>query len=72
MKHSERKTLAKLVASYPGATFTVEPTKRHERVVIAYKGGERSVIKSKRPGCPHAAMNFVADVKRAFRELDHG
>ena len=67
MTKDERKRLDATLAAFPGATYTVEPTKRHERVVVAYGGRSAVVVKSKTPHCGRAVDNFLGDVKRALR-----
>lgn len=72
MNRAERKAVEGALGFYPGASFNVERTKRHERVVLQHKGRTAHIVKSTTASCPHAAKNFLADVKRALRELDHG
>lgn len=67
MTKDETKRLDAVLAAFPGATYSVEPTKRHERVVVAYDGRSAVVTKSKTPRCGRATENFLGDVKRALR-----
>lgn len=67
MNKDERKRLDAVLAAFPGATYSVEPTKRHERVIVAHAGRSVVVTKSKTPHCGRAVDNFLGDVKRALR-----
>jgi hypothetical protein len=69
MTKDERKRLDAVLAAFPGATYSVEPTKRHERVVVRREGRSAAIVKSKTPQCGHATDNFLGDVKRALRGM---
>ena len=69
MTKDERKRLDAVMSAFPGATYSVEPTKRHERVVVAHAGRSAAIVKSKTPHCGRAVDNFLGDVRRALRGM---
>lgn len=69
MTRDERRQLEALLEAFPGASWTLKPGKRHEKVVLSYRNRNRMVVKSATPSGPHAADNFMADVRRTLKEL---
>lgn len=71
MNRQQEELLRRAIEPF-GATFEATDGKRHEKVFIHRGDQSRLVVKSTTASCPHAAKNFLADVRRALRELDHG
>lgn len=67
MTREETRRLERALAAWPGASYEVTRTKRHERVVVQHGPNRAVIVKSSTPTCPRATDNFIADVRRALK-----
>lgn len=63
------KAYGALLADYPGVWWAYERTKKHNRLVICYKGQSRTQVFPRTPSCGRARLNGLADVRRLLRDL---
>lgn len=70
MTREETRRLERALAAWPGASYEVTRTKRHERVLIQHGPNRAVIVKSSTPTCPRATDNFIADVRRALKGFE--
>lgn len=70
MTREETRRLERALAAWPGASYEVTRTKRHERVLIQPGPNRAVIVKSSTPTCPRATDNFIADVRRALKGFE--